>query len=119
MQPACVHATMDLLKIALKLAPFGPAETLGDSLEVSIASRRLDVAASPYDASPYKLEAIPVETLQGRIEYKEAQLTLMNSSLPVRAALLSQYAQLLDLYGPAPCTGTSEGVREIRVPGSL
>ena len=33
-QPACVHASMDLLKIALKLAPLGPAESVADALEV-------------------------------------------------------------------------------------
>ena len=38
--------------------------------QVAIASRRLDVAASPYDASKYLLLPIPIETLEGRVEYK-------------------------------------------------
>ena len=98
-QPACVHAQMDLLKIALKLAPFGPSETLGDALQVSIEARRLDVAASPYDASGYGLEPIRIETPEGRIAYREAQLTLMEASAPVRAALASQFSTLLELHG--------------------
>jgi hypothetical protein len=32
-QPACVHAAMDLLKIALKLHPYLRAELVGDALE--------------------------------------------------------------------------------------
>lgn len=48
-QKGCVHAHMDLLKIALKLQPFLDGPLLCDVLEVSIAARRLDVEASPYD----------------------------------------------------------------------
>lgn len=94
-QPACVHASMDLLKIALKLAPFGPAETLADALEVSIAARRLDVAASPYDASRFGLQPIKIENPEGRIAYREAQIALMNASAPVRSALLDQFSSIL------------------------
>ena len=86
------------LKIALKLAPFGPSETLGEALQVSIEARRLDVAASPYDASGYGLEPIRIETPEGRIAYREAQLTLMEASAPVRSALASQFSTLLELY---------------------
>ena len=97
-QPACVHASMDLLKIALKLAPLGAAETLADALQVAIAARRLDVAAAPYDASAFGLAPIPVETPAGRVQYRDAQIELMEASAPVRDALLAQYSLLLDTY---------------------
>ena len=90
-QPACVHAAMDLLKIALKLHPWMPAELLGDALEVAIAARSLDVRASPYDLSSYGLAPICIETEAGRIEYREQQLQLMETVTPVRARLLEAY----------------------------
>ena len=64
-QPACVHAAMDLLKMGIRLAPWLAGELLADCLEVSIAARRLDVAASPYDASRFGIEAIPWRRRKG------------------------------------------------------
>ena len=81
-QPGCVHAHMDLLKVALRLTPWLRGELVGDALEVALAARSLDVAASPYDASRFGLEPVPVETVAGRAEYGRQQLALME-----RAAL--------------------------------
>jgi hypothetical protein len=38
-QPACVHASMDLLKIAMKLSPLLPSELLADALSVSLSTQ--------------------------------------------------------------------------------
>jgi hypothetical protein len=96
-QPACVHANMDLLKIALKLQPFIDAELVQCVLELVLKARRLDVAASPYDASEFGVEAVPVETPCGRSEYKKQQLELMKEAEPVRQALLRAYQVFLGL----------------------
>ncbi|KAJ1491055.1 hypothetical protein T484DRAFT_1934148 [Baffinella frigidus] len=93
--PACVHASMDLLKIAMKIVPFIPSNLLADALEVSLAARRLDVAASPYDASAFHLAPVKIETAEGRIEYRDQQLELMKRSAPVRTALLRAYDDVL------------------------
>lgn len=95
-QPACVHAAMDLLKIALKLHPWMCSDLLGDALEVAIAARTLDVAASPYDLSSYGLAPICVETEQGRLAFREAQLELMERVTPVRRRLLEAYDAFID-----------------------
>ena len=47
-QPACVHANMDLLRYALRLAPFVDASCIGDALDVALQARDLDIRASPY-----------------------------------------------------------------------
>lgn len=94
-QKGCVHAHMDLFKICLKLLPFVDARLLGDCLEVALEARRLDVAASPYDASGYGLEAIPIETSVGRAEYKTKQMALMKRVEPIRRRLLGAYDDLL------------------------
>ena len=46
-QPSCVHAHMDLLKIALMLDRFCEPCLLQDVLEVALVARTLDAAASP------------------------------------------------------------------------
>ena len=96
-QPACVHAAMDLLKIALKLHPWMSSEILGDALEVAIASRTLDVVASPYDLRSYGLKPICIETDEGRQEFREAQVQLMERVVPVRARLLEAYDAFLEV----------------------
>jgi hypothetical protein len=94
-QPACVHAHMDLLKMTLKLQPFVDAALLAKVLELSLHARRLDVAASPYDASAYGIAAIPIETLQGRAQYRQEQKHLVRQAQPLRRALLHAYEQFL------------------------
>lgn len=95
-QPACVHAQMDLLKIALRLSPFLSSDVLGNALEVSLDARRLDVAASPYDATAYGLDPVPVETSEGRAVYKERQIKLMEQGQTVRKDLLNAYDVFLE-----------------------
>jgi len=52
-QPACLHAHMDLLKIALRLKPYCDPSVLVDVLEIALEARSIDVGASPYDCSAY------------------------------------------------------------------
>jgi len=94
-QPACVHASMDLLKMALKLQPFCSADLIRDCLEIAIEARRLDVAASPYDASAYGVPVVPVETAAGRAQYRKEQVALMDKAQPIRARLLDTYEVFL------------------------
>jgi hypothetical protein len=96
-QPACVHATMDLLKISLRLQPFVCASVVAATLELAVRARRLDVAASPYDASAYGIVPIPVETAQGRLEYKTKQRELMKESERERKRLLKEYELFLKI----------------------
>eukprot|EP00961_Rhodomonas_salina_P200920 2710600-Rhodomonas_salina.1 len=64
---------MDLLKISGRLVPWLASKLVADALELSLEARRLDVAASPYDASAFGLVAIPVETDAGRSEFRQRQ----------------------------------------------
>lgn len=96
-QPACVHAHMDLLKIILRLQPFCDSDLFLRVLTMSLDARRLDVAASPYDARKYGLEVIPVETEEGRALYREKQRELMVRAEPIRRELLDAYNLFLKL----------------------
>jgi len=96
-QKACVHAHMDLFKIALKLQPYIDADLMVDILQLSIRARTLDVAASPYDATAYGVGIVPVETKEGRKQYREIQRTLMEDAEPIRLQLLQAYNTFLQL----------------------
>jgi hypothetical protein len=96
-QPACVHAQMDLLKMALKLVPFCDPILLQNSLEIALDARKLDVAASPYDATAFGVGVIPVETSEGRKEYRRQQIMLMKKAQPIRLEMLHAYNLLLQI----------------------
>lgn len=90
-QPACVHAQMDLLQYACRLQPFCDADLFREILSIVLEARKLDVAASPYDASSYGLAPVPVETAEGRSLYRKRQAELMEQAQPLRQLLLDQY----------------------------
>ena len=96
-QPACVHAHMDLLKIGLRLQPFCDAALMRRILQLSMDARRLDVAASPYDATAYGVGIVPIETKEGRAQYRKEQRALMERAAPIRQELLNAYDVLLKL----------------------
>ena len=96
-QKGCVHSHMDLLKIALRLQPFVDPLLLQRVLNVALESRRLDVAASPYDATAYGICVVPVETEEGRKEYRKQQVKLMERVEPVRQELLRAYELFLSM----------------------
>jgi len=72
-QPGCLHATMDLYKWCSKLSPAVPSELTLDCFELAVEVRRLDMAASPYDVSGFGLEAVAIETPEGKSEYAARQ----------------------------------------------
>ena len=90
-QPACVHAQMDLIKISLKLQPFIDTDLLSRAVEIGLRARRLDVSASPYDGTAYGLSVIPIETPEGRAQYREEQVKIMHDANKVRRDLLKAY----------------------------
>jgi hypothetical protein len=96
-QKACVHAHMDLLKIALKIQPFISSELLVDVLQIALKARKLDVEASPYDATMYGADVVPVETKEGRKLYREQQTALMAEAEAIRIRLLHAYEIFLDI----------------------
>lgn len=105
-QPACLHANMDCLKWALKLSPACPGELLLDTFDLAQRIRRLDMAASPYDCTSLGLEAVRVETAEGRAEYVAAQRAFAEEAAGLRARLLAVTGALLaGVRTPPPADG--------------
>ncbi len=95
-QPGCLHVTMDLYKWAFVVAPFSSSSVLADAFELALATRELDMRASPYDLSGLGFEPIRIETRAGREEYAAAQRELAHRSVPVRRQLLVEYRRLAE-----------------------
>jgi len=105
-QPACVHAHMDLLKMIIRLQPFCDPLLLQRVLKIALDARKIDVAASPYDGTTYGVGIIPVETSEGRAEYRRQQMALMLEAEPARQDLADAYSLFLKI-------GFGENVTEV------
>lgn len=78
-QAGCLHAGMDIYKWITKLGPIVPGDVLLAAFEFARDVRVVDMQASPYDVTGYfdsagvALEAIPIETPEGKREYVARQ----------------------------------------------
>lgn len=96
-QPGCLHANMDLYKIAYKLDPFVPSELLTDCFALAAEIRELDMRASPYDLSALGYSPVRIETAAGRAEYARAQAEFAYRAAPLRDRLMAECHRLLSL----------------------
>jgi hypothetical protein len=112
-QRGCLHTNMDLYKWAFKLAPFVPAELIGDTFALAWDIRQVDMAASPYDLQSLGCPPIPIETAQGREIYAARQRDFAARSQPLRARLLAVVQWLR-----AAATGDDSGHRSLAAPDS-
>lgn len=88
-QPGCLHANMDLYKWALKLGPTVESSLVLDCFELALDVRYLDMQASPYDVSSYGLDAVAIETPEGKAEYSARQRAFAQRAAALRARLLA------------------------------
>ena len=93
-QPGCLHATMDLYKYAMWFSPYVSGELVADTFELAMATRQVDMAASPYDCSDLGVTPIRIETPEGRREYVDQQQEMMRQANRLRARLLNVLVRL-------------------------
>lgn len=96
-QPACLHANMDLYKWAAKAMPWIGSELLMDCFELAVELRDLDMRASPYDVSGFGLQAVPIETAEGRRIYESEQRRLAERASPLRRRLVGLIRRTLEM----------------------
>ncbi len=87
-QPGCLHANMDLYKWAGKLLPAVPSELALDAFALAMEIRYLDMQASPYDVSEFGLEAVRIETPEGKHDYAERQAGFAVEAAALRERLI-------------------------------
>lgn len=98
-QPGCVHTNMDLYKWAFKLYPWISGELLRATFFNAVEARKVDMQASPYDATEFGLEPIKIETEAGRKEYLDRQTEIFENSQPIRKWLIDEYENVLKWVG--------------------
>ncbi|KQY60721.1 3-methyladenine DNA glycosylase [Aeromicrobium sp. Root495] len=94
-QPGCLHASMDLYKIAYRLLPFVEASVVLDTFELARDVRHVDMRASPYDLTALGLEPIRIEEPDGKAAYVRHQRAFTERAAPLRARLLRLVDDLL------------------------
>ena len=95
-QPGCLHATMDLYRACITLAPLIPAELTLDAFELALTARELDMRASPYDLRDLGYLPVEIETAAGRAEYVREQSAIADRGAELRGTLRSYLGALLD-----------------------
>ena len=98
-QPGCLHANMDLFKWAVKLTPLVPSELVMDAFELAMEIRYVDMQASPYDVSAFGLDAIKIETAEGKRAYAQHQADFAARAQAIRERLLGVIAGVRSLVG--------------------
>jgi hypothetical protein len=98
-QRGCLHVTMDLYRYAYKIAPWVPAELIGEAFELAWRARELDMRASPYDLTTLGYDPIPIETAEGKEEYVRGQRELAEAATPIREKLIEAYRRLPTALG--------------------
>jgi hypothetical protein len=96
-QPGCLHATMDLYKWCAKLSPAIGSELQQDCFELAMEVRRVDMRASPYDVSELGLEAIAIETPEGRSQYAALQRDFAARGGALRERVITACAAIREL----------------------
>ncbi|OUZ11359.1 hypothetical protein BHE97_05865 [Aeromicrobium sp. PE09-221] len=94
-QPGCLHANMDLYRIAFRMLPFVDSETVAEAFELAAEIREVDMRASPYDLRPHGFDPIAVETTEGKAEYVRRQRDFAARAEPLRARLLHVAGELI------------------------
>ncbi|HEY5855916.1 MAG TPA: 3-methyladenine DNA glycosylase [Aldersonia sp.] len=94
-QPGCLHATMDLYRVTVKLMPLLDSDLLADTFELAYTARELDMRASPYDLSGYGYTPVQIETPAGRAQYVREQQKIASRGDVLRATLLERCRGLL------------------------
>lgn len=101
-QPGCIHANMDLYRVAYTAMPWIGSDLLWDCFALAAELRVLDMQASPYDLRALGFEPVCVETPDGREEYQQRQ-----RALSARASLLRD--RLIDVLGDITAPSSAIG----------
>lgn len=97
-QNGCLHANMDLYKWCFKFFPFVPSSLVIESFLLAQKIRQIDMQASPYCLKKYGLEAIKIETPEGKSIYIDHQKKFQMQSQKIRENLILHLENLFKVF---------------------
>ena len=89
-QPGCLHANMDLYKIAMRWAPIIGSVLVRQCFRLAREIRTLDMQSAPYDLRDLGVTPIPIETTQGRQEFTRQQKRYSDRAQVLRTEIIKQ-----------------------------
>lgn len=89
-QPGCLHANMDLYRIAFAHSPIVGAEIVREAFALAKEIRTVDMQVAPYDLAALGVQPIPIETPAGRQQFSELQAAFSERAATLRAKLIDQ-----------------------------
>ena len=87
-QPGCLHANMDLYKIAMRWAPILGSVMVRQCFRLAREIRTLDMQSAPYDLRDLGVTPIPIETSEGRQEFARQQKRFSDRAQVLRTEII-------------------------------
>ncbi len=95
-QPGCLHTTMDLYRVCLRMIPLIESDLIFAAFRLALDARELDMCASPYDLTALGYDPVCVETPAGRAEYVRRQSDIAERGSLLRESILDRLRGIAD-----------------------
>lgn len=89
-QPGCLHANMDLYKIAMRWVPILGSLFARKCFRLARDIRTVDMQSAPYDLSELGVVPIKIETPDGRIVFAQKQKAFSERAQVLRTEMINQ-----------------------------
>ena len=97
-QPGCLHANMDLYKIAMRWAPIVGSIMVRQCFRLARQIRSLDMRSAPYDLQDLGVTPIPIETPQGRQEFALQQKAFSDRAQILRTEIIKRLSDFANSF---------------------
>ncbi len=97
-QPGCLHANMDLYKIAMRWAPILGSVMVRHCFRLARDIRTLDMQSAPYDLRDLGVTPIPIETAEGRQEFARQQKIFSDRAQVLRTEIIKHLSDFADAF---------------------
>lgn len=88
-QPGCLHANMDLYRTVFNFVPILGSTLLREAFALARDIRTVDMQVAPYDLVSLGLQPIPVETIEGRVEFVSRQREFSERADEIRLKIIA------------------------------
>jgi len=89
-QPGCLHANMDLYKIAMRWVPILGSLFARECFRLARDIRTVDMRSAPYDLAELGVQPIKVETPEGRLVFAQQQKAFSERAQGLRVRMIKQ-----------------------------